>query len=1128
MIPPENDAPTDDPAQTSDGLPAHSPDSFEQDHPDDIDNIIPTRGYEMTPMIGLGGSAGAIVPLQEFFRTVPPDTGMIFVVIMHLSPDHESSLAELLARWTSMPVVRAIDGVRVLPNHVYVIPPGKDLATVDGHLRLNPLGQERGRRVVVDLFFRSLADTHGPHAAAIILSGVDGDGALGIKRIKERGGLTIAQDPAEAEHPGMPRTAIETGMVDWVMNVAEIPSRLVEYMRKEKALKLPPEEGPQPAQPVKPSHDQAEAALREILVFLRTRTGRDFSYYKRATILRRIARRMQVNGIEDMPGYLSYLRTHPGEAGALLQDLLISVTNFFRDRESFSALEALIPQLFEGKTQSDSVRVWIPACATGEEAYSIAMLLLEHARTLDLSPALQVFACDLDEEAIAKARAGHFPEAITADVSEDRLRKFFTKDHAGYRVRRELREMVLFAAHDLLKDAPFSRMDLISCRNLLIYLNRSAQKRAFDIFHFALKTGGLLFLGSSESVDEGTPLFRTVDKKHRIYAAQPAARTGLPLPTGPSSLTREVQERATTATLVHGRRFLHDLPVPFPPMTPHPQLDRATLADFHFKVIERLAPPSVIVNAEHDIVHLSENAGRFLKFAGGEPTANLLRLVDPMVRVELRGALHRAAESSVPVTLIDLPIQLDGLSRLLDIRVAPAPEIAPGFLVVVFEVREPGAKRSESDAQEATRSNEPIVRQLERELDQVKGQLRDTIEQYEASTEEMKASNEELQAMNEELRSATEELETSREELQSINEELTTVNAEMKAKVDELANTNSDLQNLMGATAIATVFLDRSLAIKRFTPSAVPLFNLIPTDIGRPLAHLKHTLDYPELLADCDQVLRTLVPIEREVADDGRWFLARLQPYRTLEDMIAGVVLTFVEITERKQAAQTLASDLEAMTRLSEVATQLINEDDVQGLLDTILDAAIAIAHADAGTLQLFDSERNVLRMLANHGISPDVAEHFAEIDASSATPCGQALAERRRIVVSFDADLPDPTGSNRWHREVAGLLTAQSTPLIARDGRVLGMFSTHWKRHYEPTERELRSFDLLARQAADAIERKHGEELVRDQVEELKRFNAMAVGREERMIELKKEINELCARLEEAPRYRPPDEAET
>ena len=695
-------------------------------------------------------------------------------------------------------------------------------------------------------------------------------------------------------------------------------------------------------------------------------------------------------------------------------------------------------------------------------------------------------------------------------------------------MRRELREMVLFAAHDLLKDAPFSRMDFISCRNLLIYLNRPAQKRVFDTFHFSLRTGGLLLLGTSESIDDGTPQFRTIDKKHRIYAHQPAPRSGLPVPTGPSSLLRaiEAQDRANSTPIVHGRRFLNEAAAAFPPL-PGPTLDRSTLAEFHFRLLERLAPPSVIVNAEHDIMHLSESAGRFLKLAGGEPTANLLRLVDPMVRVELRSALFRSAESSLPVHVIDLPTQIDGQTRLLNIHVTPATEIAPGFLLVLFEAREPDTTVKEGASGEPTVTNEPIVRQLERELEQVKGHLRDTIEQYEASTEEMKASNEELQAMNEELRSATEELETSREELQSINEELTTVNTEMKVKVDELANTNSDLSNLMASTSIATVFLDRDLAIKRYTPSAVELFHLIPSDLGRPLAHLKHKLDYSALIADAEQVLRTLVPIEREVRDEEHWFLARLQPYRTLEDHIAGVVLTFVDVSERREAAQILSSDLQAMTHLSEVTSQLIVEGDVQSLLEAILAAALVIMQADAGTVQLFDEKHQVLRMLANCGIPKHVAEHFAEVDASSTSPCGMALSAGRRIITDFDTGAPDPSEADRWHREEASLLTAQSTPLVARSGRILGMISTHWKRHYRPTDRQLRFFDLLGRQAADALERKQADDLMREQMDELQRFNTAAVGRETRMIELKKEINDLLGRLHEKPRYAPANEAE-
>ncbi len=418
-------------------LPIVDPDRMEETSPDQIDDIVPTDGYDCLPLVGLGGSAGSIQALQKFFTAMPPKSGMAFVVVVHLSPDFESSLPELLGRVTTMPVVAAEDGMPVEPDRVYVIPPGKHLSSVDGHLGLADLQPEKGSRVAVDLFFRSLADTHGPHAAAVVLSGADSDGAIGIKRIKERGGLTIAQDPCEAEHHSMPQAAIATGMVDWILGVEQMPQQLLDYQAREKRLQLPPEDGPQPASAPPVTVDESEAALRDILAYLRARTGRDFSYYKRATIVRRISRRLQINAVDDLPTYLAFLRTHPGESGALLQDLLISVTNFFRDREAFEALEALIPELFKGKDANDCVRVWVPACATGEESYSLAMLLLEHARTLDGPPMLQVFGCDLDEDAIQTARAGVYPATISADVSEDRLRRFFTKDPRGYRVRRE-------------------------------------------------------------------------------------------------------------------------------------------------------------------------------------------------------------------------------------------------------------------------------------------------------------------------------------------------------------------------------------------------------------------------------------------------------------------------------------------------------------------------------------------------------------------------------------------------------------------------------------------------------------------------------------------------------------------
>jgi two-component system CheB/CheR fusion protein len=886
----------------------------------EVDAVMPSNGQ--TRVVALGGSAGGIRAMQRFFEAMPASSGMAFLVALHLSPDHDSSLSGVIQASTGMPVAQAEDGQKVLPDHVYVIPPAKALALADGHLRLTELPRERGRRMTVDLLFRSLADTHGARSVAIVLSGLDGDGALGVKRIKERGGLTIAQDPDDAEYSGMPQSAIATSMVDWVLKAQEIPERLVEYQKREGRLQLPPEAGPNPATTPKPTPSDEETALRDVLAFLRARTGRDFSYYKRATIVRRIARRMQVNGVDDLTAYLSYLRMHPGEAGALLQDLLISVTNFFRDRAAFDALKAQLPSLFQDKTATDTVRVWVPACATGEEAYSIAILLSEHARGLTAPPSLQVFATDLDEAVLTEARAGVYPDGIVADVSAERLQRFFVKDHHGYRVRRELREILLFAVHDLLKDSPFSRLDMISCRNLLIYLNRDAQKHAFEIFHFALRREGRLFLGTSESADDASQLFQPLDKKHRIFVSRATGRARIPVPSGPSTSVRVLTPHNTgNPGVTLARRDNSERESA--PLTVHglAAQDRMSWGDLHLKLIERSAPASLVVNADDDILHLSEGAARFLHFIGGEPSMNLLNVVHPMLRSRLRAALFRARETGQPSAALGLPVELAERQRLVDIRVSPALDLAADCSLVTFELKPQG----EQDDAQRQESDEPVLKHLERELVQTKRDLRDIIDQQEVSTEELKASNEELQAMNEELRSATEELETGREELQSINEELTTVNQELKSKVDELGSTNSHLHNLMSATAIAMIFLDRDLCIVRFTPPAVDLFSLIQTDVGRPLAHLQHTLDYPNLLEDAARVLDDLTPIKREVADSaGRFFLARALPFRTTDDRIAGVVLTFVDVTElhaAQDALRRVQQDLEA--RVQERTAQL-------------------------------------------------------------------------------------------------------------------------------------------------------------------------------------------------------------
>jgi two-component system CheB/CheR fusion protein len=881
-----------------------SPDSAEERLGDQMDDLVPSAGYGTVPVVGVGSSPGSRAMVEELLKAIPGDSGLAFVAIMN-GPDSDGAheqLAQKLQKQTKLKVHPVQGSARMEPNTIYIVPPHRGARAIDGSLILNDGEQDHGH-MIVDLFLRSLADTHGAHSAAIVLSGVGADGASGIKRIKERGGLTVAQDPDESPEDAMPRSAIGTGMVDWVLPVAEMPQRLLSYFKLEPRLKLPPEDGPQLAELTRPPGGVEEASLRDVLTFLRTRTGRDFAHYKRATILRRIGRRMQVNGVDTLPEYLNCLRTRPGEPAALLQDLLITVTNFFRDASCFGALEGQVSSVFEGKGTNDTVRVWVCACATGEEAYSVAMLLSEYAREMDAPPLIQIFATDLDESAIHTAREGIYPMSIEADVSEERLRRFFVKEHRGYRVRRELREMVLFAVHDVLKDSPFSRLDLVTCRNLLIYLNREAQRRVFDIFHFALLPTGRLFLGSSESVEDGSQLFSVVDKKHRIYGQRSTPRIGLPVPMGPGTLALalEAQQAAREGPVIAGRAFEQAVQTRQPRDIEGSRV--ASWGELHLRLLEHLAPPSILVDGEYDSVHLSPSAGRFLQYSGGEPSRNLLRAVHPSLRIELRAALYQAAQSRAAAEVAAIPVKLGEETLPIGMRVTPANDIGSDLFLVVLQAQP--AEKSAPAPDPARGDADPVAKHLDRELERLKTHLRDTVEQYEASTEELKASNEELQAMNEELRSATEELETSREELQSINEELTTVNTELKSKVEELGHANSDMHNLMDATAIATVFLDRELRITRYTPSAVGLFNLIPTDVGRPLTDLTTQLDYPDLGADATRVLERLVPVEREVGQsDGSWYLARLLPYRTIEDRIAGVVLSFVNITERKQAEE--------------------------------------------------------------------------------------------------------------------------------------------------------------------------------------------------------------------------------
>ena len=861
-------------------------------------------------IVGVGASAGGIQALQQFFGVMSADSGMAYVVILHLSPDHDSKLAEVLQRVTRMPVVKVEEKIKVEANHVYVVPPNRHLTMSGGHIVVTANTEEEDRRAPIDIFFRTLASAQGAKAVCVILSGTGANGSMGLKHIKEMGGAAFVQNPREAEYNEMPRNAIATDMVDEVLPVGEIPGKILMYKKSLGTVHIPIEAE-------KRAEDQQQA-LREIFSHLRLRTGHDFSNYKRPTLLRRIERRINIRNLPDLPAYAAFVVQNPDEITSLLKDLLISVTNFFRDKKAFDVLEQdVISAIVQRKKAEEQIRIWVPGCATGEEAYSLAMLCAERTLSVIDAPKVQIFATDIDESAIAFAREGLYTLNDAADVPPDRLRRFFNKESVGYRIRREIREMILFANHNFIKDPPFSHLDLISCRNVLIYLNQTAQERVMETFHFALKPGGYLFLGLSESAESAADLYTPLSREYHIFQTRPVPMRAYPVPESIPTFNYSNQPAVSPAAISIPQEYR--------------TRDRMTLGDLHQRLLEQYAPPSVVVNEEYDIIHLSERVGRYLQVTGGEPTQNLLKMVRQELRLELRSALYQAVQRHTAVDARNLKVTINDRTETLNIHVRPVfreGDVAQGFILVVFEQTSEEAVQPEV----VLSSDEPVARQLEEELMRLKVQLRASIEQHEFQAEELKASNEELQAMNEELRSAAEELETSKEELQSINEELRTVNQELKVKVEETTLASNNLQNLINSVDIGTIFLDRSFRVALFTPPARMLFNLIPNDIGRPLSDITNKLDYADIIADAEMVLDKLHTIEREVlANDKRLFMMRVLPYRTEEDRINGVVITFFDITERKRSENSLRQSEERFRAIVSQTAAGISQTDLHG-----------------------------------------------------------------------------------------------------------------------------------------------------------------------------------------------------
>ncbi len=925
------------------------------------------------PIVGIGASAGGVSALVRFFENMPESTGIAFVVVLHLSPKHESNIAQILQGPARMPVQQVNDTVRIQADNVYIIPPNKHLLMNDGCLRLVPPERPPGPHVAIDLFLRTLAETHRERAISIILTGAGSDGALGMTRIKGEGGITIAQDPDDAEYDSMPRSAIETGMVDLVLPVADMPQKLVELRRISAAIRLPTsnDHAFNAALPLVNAKVQAaEAALKDIMATLRARTGHDFLHYKRATVLRRIERRLQVNALPDIGMYRDYLEQNQKETPLLLQDMLIGVTNFFRDREAFEALERdILPKIFKSASNTEQVRAWSVACSTGEEAYSLAILMAEQAAVSDKQLDLHVFATDIDEQAIDIARQGTYLESIVTDVAPARLRQYFTHETGRFRIHKDIREKVLFASHNILRDPPFSKLDLISCRNLLIYLDRDIQSKIFEMFHFALRPGGYLFLGSSESADAASEFFIPVDKKNRIYRASTVARRHYVAPQPFRGQDRMLSAKSVAD--IAGRKKL-------------------PMEELHQRLMEQYSPPSVIVDQNHDIVYLSGQVSRFLQYPSGRPTHNLITAVHADLKLDLRAALFQVSQSRSPAETRRVTMNQgtnDDARSTVRIIVRPIlAEDASNLMLVLFDEEEALPDTGPSAANSSTG---PAIAQLESELKRTQEQLQSIIEQYEESSEDLKASNEELQSINEELRSATEELETSKEELQSINEELITVNFELKTKVDETSKANDDLQNFVSATDIATVFVDRGLRIKRFTPPVVAIFNMIASDVGRPLRDITHRLDYAEMADDVELAFETLQLIEREVhGSNGRWYIVRLLPYRTAEDRIEGLVLTFIDITTRKQAQENL--------RLGEERMHLVAASTKDYAIIT-MDMAGLITSWNTGAEKMFGyGEREVMGHSAELIFVPeDMESHAFEQEIQHANQFGRAEDER-------------------------------------------------------------------------------------------------------------------------------------
>jgi len=897
------------------------------------------------PIVGIGASAGGLEAFEAFFRACPLDNGIAFVLVPHLDPGHASLLTEILQRSTAMPVVEAVDQIAVEPDRVYVIPPNREMAILNGVLLLSVPEQARGQRMPIDGFLRSLAEDQGEHAIGIILSGTATDGTLGLRAILGAGGVCMVQDPATAKYDGMLQSAIAAGYATHVLPVERMPALLLE-LKQQSAFR-------QKTSPITP--DKALSGLAQVLLQVRSRTGHDFSLYKKSTIGRRIERRMAQHNIEDMATYARYLKSTPAEVLMLFKELLINVTSFFRDAEAFAVLkDSILPALLAGKPADYVFRIWVAGCATGEEAYSIAMVLQElmdevrERHTPELR--FQIYATDLDEDAIVTARGGSYPPNIVQDVAPERLRRFFIKDEAGYKIKKEIREMVVFAVQNVIKDPPFTKLDLLSCRNLMIYLEPELQNRLIPTFHYALKPDGVLFLSSSESITNHPELFLALDRKWKFYRARHTATISHLTTT--SALPRLVDSAgrgADAATI--------DKP------------KAANIADLSNRaLLQAYAPASVTTDTKGNILYVNGDTGKYLRPAPGLVTTNVVEMAREGLQLELRAALLHAAADNAPPLSRDVSVKTNGGFSMVTVSVRRLPAGAgENLLLVSFQDvagATPPATGKARGKRAATSAEAARIEELERDLAYARENLQATIEEAQASNEELKSTNEELQSTNEELQSSNEELETSKEELQSLNEEVLTVNAELNAKIEQLSGIQNDMKNLLDNINAGTLFLDHQLHIRRYTREAAKAYRLVATDVGRPLADIKSNLDgaglADPLQADLQAVLDTLIPCEREVRTlDGAWYLVRIQPYRTLDNVIEGVVLTFTDVSDFKRVSED-ARQSEARLAAIQLEAEQLARQLAEGIVNTVseplvvLDGALQVVSANPAFYRSF------------------------------------------------------------------------------------------------------------------------------------------------------------------------------